>query len=99
MSKLSVNQNPITDLSSLNPDKIIEMSFNFDLLKYALSVLINNQQNMETEISNLKSSLFQQQEKSGNLELEIIELKLKKAKSPEELNELNNKKKNIRIKK
>ena len=93
MSKLLFNQNPSTDLSSINPDKIIEMSFNFDLLKYALSVLINNQQNMENEISNLKSSLFQQQEKSGNLELEIIELKLKKAKSPEELTELNNKKK------
>ena len=95
MSKIFSNQNPIIDLTSVDPNNIIEMSFNFELLKYVLSVLINNQQNMNNEISNIKSELIHQQEKSGNLELELIELKLQRADSPEALDELYKKKKEL----
>ena len=89
------NQNPFIDLSNLNPDKILEFSFNFELLKYAITSLISNQQNMNEELSRLKLSQYRQQKQSGDLELKLMELKIKGAKSKEELEELNKEKKEI----
>ena len=89
------NQNPFIDLSNLNPDKILEFSFNFELLKYAMTSLISNQQNMNEELSRLKLSQYRQQKQSGDLELKLMELKIKGAKSKEELEELNKEKKEI----
>ena len=54
MSKENINQIPLIDLSNFNPNKVIDFSFNYELLKYALSALINNQQNFNNELSNLK---------------------------------------------
>ena len=91
------NQNPFIDLSNLNPDKILEFSFNFELLKYAITSLISNQQNMNEELSRLKLSQYRQQKQSGDLELKLMELKIKGAKSKEELEELNKEKKEINL--
>ena len=95
MSDMNTNQIPFIDLSNLNPDKMLEFSFNFELLKYAITSLISNQQNMNEELLRLKLSQYRQQKQSGDLELKLMELKIKGAKSKEELEELNKEKKEI----
>ena len=92
---MNTNQIPLIDLSNLNPDKMLEFSFNFELLKYAITSLISNQQNMNEELLRLKLSQYRKQKQSGNLELKLMELKIKGAKSKEELEELNKEKKEI----
>ena len=92
---MNTNQIPFIDLSNLNPDKMLEFSFNFELLKYAITSLISNQQNMNEELLRLKLSQYRKQKQSGNLELKLMELKIKGAKSKEELEELNKEKKEI----
>ena len=92
MSKENINQNPLVDLSNFNPNKVIDFSFNCGLLKYVLTALINNQQNLTNEISKLKLDNLKQKKNSVKLASEIIELKLQRASSPEELENLNNKK-------
>ena len=54
MSHMNTNQIPFIDLSNLNPDKMLEFSFNLGLLKYAITSLISNQQNMNEELLRLK---------------------------------------------
>ena len=95
MSKENINQNPLIDLSNFNPNKVINFSFNYELLKYVLTALINNQQNLTNEISKLKLDNLKQKKNSVKLASEIIELKLQRASSPEELENLNNKKNEI----
>ena len=95
MSKENINQNPLIDLSNFNPNKVIDFSFNYELLKYVLTALINNQQNLTNEISKLKLDNLKQKKNSVKLASEIIELKLQRASSPEELENLNNKKNEI----
>ena len=95
MSKENINQNPLIDLSNFNPNKVIDFSFNYELLKFVLSALVNNQQNFNNEISNLKIDHIKQKQYSIKLASEIIELKLKKTSSPDELDKLNTKKKEI----
>ena len=95
MSKENINQIPLIDLSNFNPNKVIDFSFNYELLKYVLSALINNQQNFNNELSNLKLDNIKQKKYSIKLASEIIELKLQKASSPEDLDKLNAKKKEI----
>ena len=95
MSKENINQNPLIDLSNFNPNKVIDFSFNYELLKYVLTALINNQQNLTNEISKLKLDNLKQKKNSVKLASEIIELKLQRATSPEELENLNNKKNEI----
>ena len=95
MSKENINQIPLIDLSNFNPNKVIDFSFNYELLKYVLSALINNQQNFNNELSNLKIDNIKQKKYSIKLASEIIELKLQKASSPEDLDKLNVKKKEI----
>ena len=95
MSKENINQNPLIDLSNFNPNKVIKFSFNYELLKYVLTALINNQQNLTNEISKLKLDNLKQKKNSVKLASEIIELKLQRASSPEELENLNNKKNEI----
>ena len=98
MSNLFLNKNPLIDLSNINPNKILEISFNYELLKYVLTALINNQQNMSEEITQLKISLFEQQKHSGELESEIVDLKIKRSDSPEELEKLYAKQKELNAK-
>ena len=95
MSKENINQIPLIDLSNFNPNKVIDFSFNYELLKYVLSALINNQQNFNNELSNLKLDKKKKKKYSIKLASEIIELKLQKASSPEDLDKLNVKKKEI----
>ena len=95
MSKGNTNQIPLIDLSNFNPNKVIDFSFNYELLKFVLSALVNNQQNFNNEISNLKLDNIKQKKYSMKLASEIIELKLQKASSPDELDKLNTKKQEI----
>ena len=46
---------------------MLEFSFNFELLKYAITSLISNQQNMNEELLRLKLSQYRQQKQSGDL--------------------------------
>ena len=98
MSTTPFNQNTLIDLTNINPNKILEFSFNYELLKYVLTALINNQQNLNGEISKLKLALLEQQKNTGELESELVELKMQKIESPEELDKLYNKKKELESK-
>ena len=88
MPKLSNNEPQLIDLSNVNPNKMLEMSLNFELLKYVITSLIHNQQNMGKEISNLKLSSLRQNLHSLELELSIKDMNLQKDLSPEEKEEL-----------
>ena len=88
MPKLSNNEPQLIDLSNVNPNKMLEMSLNFELLKYVITSLIHNQQNMGKEISNLKLSSLKQTLHSLELELSIKDMNLQKDLSPEEKEEL-----------
>ena len=65
MSTTPFNQNTLIDLTNINPNKILEFSFNYELLKYVLTALINNQQNLNGEISKLKLALLEQQKNNA----------------------------------
>ena len=88
MPKLSNNEPQLIDLSNVNPNKMLEMSLNFELLKYVITSLIHNQQNMGKEISNLKLSSLKQTLHSLELELSIKDMNLQKDLSPEEKEKL-----------
>ena len=88
MPKLSNNEPQLIDLSNVNPNKMLEMSLNFELLKYVITSLIHNQQNLGKEISNLKLSSLKQTLHSLELELSIKDMNLQKDLSPEEKEEL-----------
>ena len=88
MSQNLFNKIPIIDLSNINPNKILEFSYNYELLKYVLTALINNQQNLNGDINKLKLAHFQQQKYCGELESQIIEIKIENESSPEELDKL-----------
>ena len=88
MSQNLFNKKPIIDLSNINPNKILEFSYNYELLKYILTALINNQQNLNGDINKLKLAHFQQQKYCGELESQIIEIKIENESSPEELDKL-----------
>ena len=88
MSQILFNINPLIDLSNINPNKILEFSYNYELLKYTLTALINNQQNLNGDITKLKLAFFQQQKYSGQLESEILNIKIEKESSTEELEKL-----------
>ena len=88
MPKLSNNEPQLIDLSNVNPNKMLEMSLNFELLKYVITSLIHNQQNMGKEISNLKLSSLKQTLHSLELELSIKDMNLQKDLSPEEKEEI-----------
>ena len=98
MSNINNNNNPLIDLSNINPNKVLEISFNYELLKYILTALINNQQTLSEELTKMKLSLYKQQKHSCDLESEIIDLKIQRVNSPGELEELNSKKNELNSK-
>ena len=53
MSQTKSNLN----LFNIEPNSLIAMNFNFDILKYVITELINNQKNTKIELSNLNSQL------------------------------------------
>ena len=98
MPKLWAEEEHQIDLSNINPNKIFTMSYNFELLKYVITSLIHNQQNMDNHINDLKLSSLKQQKHSYDLELSIIEQKIQREETPEDLEELLKKKKEIKEK-
>ena len=53
MSQTKSNLN----LFNIEPNSLIAMNFNFDILKYVITELINNQKNTKIELSNLNSQI------------------------------------------
>ena len=47
------------DLYNFEPNSLIAMSFNFDILKYVLMELINQQRNTINDIFQIKSELLE----------------------------------------
>ena len=84
--------NKIIDLSKINTNEILDFSFNFELLKYVITSLINNQNNMDIQINDLKLSLIKQQKYSSELESAILQLKIEKEENAEILEKLMEKK-------
>ena len=95
MPKLYHQEDQIIDLSNINPNKMLAFSFNYELLKYIITSLIRNQQNMESQLNDLKLSLLKQKNHSSQLEISILELKMQKEEDPDELDNLLNKKKEL----
>ena len=95
MPKLYDQEDQIIDLSNINPNKMLAFSFNYELLKYIITSLIRNQQNMERQLNDLKLSLLKQKNHSSQLEISILELKMQKEEDPDELDNLLNKKKEL----
>ena len=50
MSQTKLNLN----LHNIEPNSLISLSFNFDILKYVITELINNQKNLNIELSKIK---------------------------------------------
>ena len=98
MPKLSKDEAQLIDLSNVNPNKMLEMSLNFELLKYVITSLIHNQQNMGKQLSNLKLSSLKQKKHSLELELSITDMSLQKDLSPKEKEELLNQKEELKSK-
>ena len=98
MPKLFSEDNEIIDLSNINPNKMFAMSYNYELLKYVITSLIRNQQNMDNQYNDLRLSFLKQQKYATELEMSIIELKMQKEETPEVLEELLNKKKELKSK-
>ena len=98
MPKLSNDEPQLIDLSNVNPNKMLEISLNFELLKYVITSLIHNQQNMGKQISNLKLSSLKQTLHSLELELSIKDMNLQKDLSPEEKEELLKQKEELKSK-
>ena len=95
MPKLCNEEDQIIDLSNINPNKMVALSFNYELLKYIITSLIRNQQNMENKLNDLNLSLLKQKNHSSQLEISILELKMQREEDPDILDNLLNKKKEL----
>ena len=98
MPKLWQDEDEIIDLSEINPNKMFAMSYNFELLKYVITSLIRNQQNFDSQLSDLKLSFLKQKKYSTQLEISIIDLKMQREEDPAILEELLKQKKEINSK-
>ena len=72
MPKLCNEEDQIIDLSNINPNKMVALSFNYELLKYVITSLIRNQQNMENQLNDFNLSLLKQKNHSSQLEISIL---------------------------
>ena len=96
MPKQFNEKDPFIDLSDINPNNMMAMSFNFELLKYVITSLIHNQRNMDKDLTDLNLSLLKQKQYSSNLEISIIDLQMQKELSPQEKEDLLKKKEEIK---
>ena len=80
MSQTKLNLN----LHNIEPNSLISLSFNFDILKYVITELINNQKNLNIELSKIKSELLQEKKHSNEIEFSLVELKLSSEKNDDE---------------
>ena len=83
----NIKQKYNLDLYNIEAHSLIDLSFNFDFLKSIITELINNQKNINNEISKIKSDLLKQQENKINLESYLLELK--NSKQPSQINQKN----------
>ena len=83
------------DLYNFDPNNLIAMSFNFDILKYVIMDLINSQKNINDEILQLKTELLEHKKHSKEVESSLIEMKLSSDVSPEIKQKLEENKNNI----
>ena len=81
MSQTKLNLN----LYNIEPNSLISLSFNFDILKYVITELINNQKNLNIELSKIKSELLQEKKHSNEIEFSLVELKLSSEKNDDEI--------------
>ena len=95
MPKAMTEEEQIVDLSDIDPNKMLSMSLNFELLKYVITSLIHNQQKMDKQLNDLKISLLDQKKYSSNLEMSLIELKMKREEEAEVLEKLLKKKEEL----
>ena len=72
----NVKSKPNLNLYNIEPNSLIALSFNFDILKYVITELINNQKNTNNEISKLKSEWLRLKKFTNEIESSSIELKL-----------------------
>ena len=86
------------DLYNFEPNSLIAMSFNFDILKYVLMELINQQRNTSNDIFQVKSELLEHKKHSKEIESSIIEMQLSSNLSPEIKQKLEEEKNNLIIK-
>ena len=86
------------DLYNFEPNSLIAMSFNFDILKYVLMELINQQRNTSNDIFQIKSELLENKKHSKEIESSIIEMKLSSTLSPEIKQKLEEEKNNLILK-
>ena len=71
----NVKQKYNLDLYNIETNSLIDLSFNFDFLKYVITELVNNQKNINNEISKIKSDLLKQQKNKNDFESYILQLK------------------------
>lgn len=64
------------NLYNVEADSLLNLSFNFDILKYVITELIKNQKNNNDEISEIKSELLQQKKYTNKIESSLLQLKL-----------------------
>ena len=83
----NIKQKYNLDLYNIEAHSLIDLSFNFDFLKSIITELINNQKNINNEISKIKSDLLKQQENKINLESYLLELK--NSSQPSQINQKN----------
>ena len=83
------------DLYSLEPNTLISMSFNFDILKYVITELINSQKNTNDELLQLKSEFLEHKKHSNEIESSIIDIRLLTNIAPEMKQKLEEEKRNI----
>ena len=81
MSQTKLNLN----LYNIEPNSLISLSFNFDILKYVITELIKNQKNLNIELSKIKSELLQEKKHSNEIEFSLVELKLSSEKNDDEI--------------
>jgi len=99
MPKLLKVEEELIDLFNVNPNKMLSMSFNFELLKYVITSLIHNQQNFDKKLFELNLSLIKQKQHISKLKISIIELKIGNEISSKEKEELLRKKEELNKKK
>ena len=75
-SKISEYNNYTVDIYNLEPNKLIAMSFNFDILKYVIKELINNQKNAFDELLQIKTELLENKKHTQEIESTLIEMRL-----------------------
>ena len=83
------------DLYSLEPNTLISMSFNFDILKYVITELINSQKNTNDELLQLKSEFLEHKKHSNEIESSLKDIRMLSNITPEIKQKLEEEKNNI----